>query len=510
MTAPRLAPPALSSGPVESLAALSAVLDLANGLAPDKSLLTGFFALELARARGLPPADVRAAFYAGLLRQLGCTAYAPEQSRLGDDIELRKAMLLGDDRSRAHVVGSVLQANESWIGSTTALGRLLVSAPNMRTEWFSATCDAARLLAEGLGLEGAVPRALDEMHERWDGRGGPRGLGGEACSVVARVSQVANVAVLFFLHGGPELAADALALQRGKALDPELAKLARTLVADLDRLTGERIAAVEGILAADPPAIGAEGLALAFGDFADLQVPEFAGHSRRVSNACAKAAARLELDAGARAHLSLAAPLHDLGQVATPTGVWLRAKWSAADREAAHGHSFATERLLAGASMLRDVSALAGAHHERLDGSGYPRRARAIDLSRAERLLAAADVYTALQEPRPHRAPLSARASDEALRGEVRSGRLDPDCVAALSGIVGSEQAVARGPTSDLTSRELDVLRLLARGSTNKEIATRLGISPRTVQHHTIHIYEKLGVRSRAGASLIAVRAGLL
>jgi len=501
----------LSPGAAESLAALSTILDLANGLAPDKSVLTGLFAFELARAYGLAPGETRASFYAGLLRQLGCTAYAPAQARLGDDIALRHAMLHGDDRSQAHVVRAVMEANAGPLEGATALGRLLLSSRRIRTEWFSSTCDAARLLAEGLGLDATVARALNEMHERWDGKGGPSGLEGEACSVIARVSQAANVAVLFFLQDGVDTARVALALQSGKALDPALVKLAKELLPGLQAPASESVAALDGVLAAAPPPITPLRLAQAFGDFADLQTHSFAGHSRHVADVCAATATRLDLDAGARERLALAAMLHDLGQVATRTGLWLHPSWSPPEREAARGHVHTIERLLAGTSMLADVAPLVAAHHERLDGSGYPRCARGAAIPRAARVLATADVCAALEEPRPHRPPFSRRAAEECLRGEVRAGRLDADCVAAVVGTEpGAARPDARGPTSDLTRREVEVLRFLARGDTNKEIARSLSISPRTVQQHTLHIYEKLGVRSRAGASLVAARAGLV
>ena len=147
---------------------------------------------------------------------------------------------------------------------------------------------------------------------------------------------------------------------------------------------------------------------------------------------------------------------------------------------------------------------------ERLDGSGYPRGLARASIARPARLLAAADVYQAMLEPRPHR---PARSADEAageLRNEVRAGRLDGEAVEAVLGAAGHRVARRVDGPGGLTRREVEVLRLIARGSSNKDVAARLVISPKTAGTHIEHIYAKLGVSSRAEAGLFAVQNGLL
>lgn len=500
----------LRQDPVASLSALSSVLDLANGLEGEKSLLTGLFALELALDGGLSRADARAAFYVGLLRHLGCTAYAAEESRLGDDVNLRRNLLRGDAGRLGHVVRSVLDANPSLPRRAAGLARLLTSSRRLRSEWFAEACGAARLLASGLGLGAPVLQGLDEAYERWDGAGGPRLLGGTDLHEVGRVAQAAHVAIVFFVGSGTAVAQEALALQSGTTLDPAWAKRALSATTSLRSLSDARIEAAEGCLLEAPPTFDATALATTFGDFADLQSPFTRGHSRRVAEACATAAPRLGLDTAEQATLQLAAYLHDLGHVTLPTGLWLRPDWSSSERETSRAHAQATEQLLTATPMLRDAARLAGAHHERLDGGGYPRGLATAALSRAARLLAVADVWVALQEERPHRPARTVTVARQVLADEVKAGRLDADCVAVVAGTKDVRRPAEPGPTSALTPREVDVLRLLAGGATNKEIAGKLGVSDRTVQHHTIHIYEKLGVSTRAGASLVAARAGLV
>jgi DNA-binding NarL/FixJ family response regulator len=157
------------------------------------------------------------------------------------------------------------------------------------------------------------------------------------------------------------------------------------------------------------------------------------------------------------------------------------------------------------------LGALAGAHHERLDGSGYHRNAPAALLALPARLLAAADCYHALTEARPHRPARSPEEAAKTLEAEVSARRLDGEAVRAVLEAAGHGARKKRGAwPGGLSDREVEVLRLVAQGCSNKEVAQRLSISARTVQHHTIHIYDKLGVSTRAAAALFALENDLL
>jgi DNA-binding CsgD family transcriptional regulator len=173
-------------------------------------------------------------------------------------------------------------------------------------------------------------------------------------------------------------------------------------------------------------------------------------------------------------------------------------------------HPYLTERMLHQAESLAPLGAIAVQHRERLDGSGYPRGLPGAAISRPARILGAADAYQAMREPRPHRPERSAGEAAAELRAEVRAGRLDADAVEAVLGAAGHRVARRREGPAGLTAREVEVLRLLARGLANKEIAERLVISPKTVGNHVEHIYAKIGSSSRAAASLFAMQHGLL
>ena len=174
-------------------------------------------------------------------------------------------------------------------------------------------------------------------------------------------------------------------------------------------------------------------------------------------------------------------------------------------------HPYYTERVLARSDSLRRLGMLASQHHERMDGSGYHRAIRGQALSPAARILAAADGYHAMTEPRPHRPALAAEHAAAALRREARAGRLDGDAVHAVLAESGHHvPRVRRERPAGLSQREVEVLRLLARGLSNRDMAERLSLAPDTVKHHIQHIYDKTGLCTRAGATLFAMENSLL
>jgi HD-GYP domain-containing protein (c-di-GMP phosphodiesterase class II) len=204
--------------------------------------------------------------------------------------------------------------------------------------------------------------------------------------------------------------------------------------------------------------------------------------------------------------------VHDIGRVGISAGVWVKpGPLTAREWEQVRLHPYYSERVLARPGMLSRLGSLAGFHHERLDGSGYHRGVAATALTPAARILAAADVYQAMTELRPYRV---ARGADEAateLRREARAGRLDAEAVEGVLATAGHAADRRQGNlTAGLSQREIEVLRLVARGHSMKQIADQLFISRKTVDNHIQHIYAKSGVTTRAGATLFAMEQHLL
>jgi DNA-binding CsgD family transcriptional regulator len=184
---------------------------------------------------------------------------------------------------------------------------------------------------------------------------------------------------------------------------------------------------------------------------------------------------------------------------------------SASEWERVRLRPYHTQRVLERSPALASFALVAGSHHERLDGSGYHRGATAAQLSVGARVLAAADVFDAMTHDRPHRRALGPEQAREELGAMVGGGAIDKRAADAVLEAAGSAPTGARqGYPAGLTEREIEVLRLLAQGKTNREIAEALVITEKTAGHHVEHIYAKAGVSTRVGAALFAMRHDLV
>jgi HD-GYP domain-containing protein (c-di-GMP phosphodiesterase class II) len=250
---------------------------------------------------------------------------------------------------------------------------------------------------------------------------------------------------------------------------------------------------------------------LAVADFTDMKSPFTLGHSRHVAQLAEAAARQCNLPETDTASLRRAGLLHDIGRVGVSAGIWGKAgPLTESEWERVRLHPYYTERVFARSKALEPLGALAALHHERLDGSGYHRRLAGSALPLTARLLAAADVYCAMTETRPHRPALASEAAAEQLRRDARAGKFDEKATEAVLAAAGHPVPTRKAASAELSEREIEVLRLVAHGLSNKEMGARLSISPKTVGHHVQHIYNKIGVSTRAGATLYAIQNNLL
>lgn len=507
----------------EWLAPLSHAADVGAALPAETALRTALIATRIADAwpRPVDRADV---YFGGLLRHLGCSATATTETRLmGDERELRASFALADGASPLSLLRAASRGFGVGKGALERARRVtsfMVQAPSQVNGIFAVRCEVAVHLAGRLGLPASVGAVLDETYERFDGKGAPRGKAGDELSIAARILAVAElVATCAALPGGAEMARDLLAVRRGAQFDPAVVDLCLARWSELLAEIGPGGPGLRAqVLEREPPVStsidldDAQAFALAFADFADMKSPFTLGHSRSVA-ACAEAAAReIGLPNGDCERLHTAGLLHDLGRISVSNAIWEKpGPLDEAERERVRGHAAFTERILSASAPWRGLATLASSDHERADGSGYPRATLPPNVGVAARVLASADVLVALTEPRPHR---PARAPEDAateLRAMAARGALDraaTDAVLAVHGLLGKRPrpALPRG----ITERELEVLRLVARGLVDKEIAAELGVSHRTVHHHNQSIFRKIEVTTRGAAALFAVENGLL
>jgi DNA-binding CsgD family transcriptional regulator len=330
-----------------------------------------------------------------------------------------------------------------------------------------------------------------------------------------RIVHVATDAALQRHLGGTEHAVRLVRERAGHGFDPEVAACLTDGGIEVLALDG-RASVWDEVLALEPsPTLALAGEALgrglaAMGRFADLISPYLAGHSAGVGELAGAAAGRCGIDVEGAAAIVRAGLVHDLGRVAVHARIWQKPGPLTADEwEQVRLHAYHTERVLSRSPFLSALAPAAAAHHERLDASGYHRAAVGADLALPARLLAAADAYHAMCEPRPHRAPLAPELAAEELAAEANAGRLDPSAVTAVVEAAGQRAPRVERPAG-LTERETEVIGMLARGLQTKQVARALGISVKTADRHIQNAYGKIGVSTRAAATVFAMEHGLV
>ncbi len=503
----------------ELVAALSLGVDLGFGQPMEHVLRQCLIALRIADQAGLGEQDRAAVYYTALLVNVGCHSDAHEQAKwFGDDITLKS----GKYQHEFGSVRGVLATLRLLGGGNPPLHRFRVgldfamSGHRDLDGMITSHARLARGLAEQLGLPAAASEAIGAAYEQWDGKGWPGKLKAEAVPIAARIAQLAEFAEVAARVGGAD-AARALARRRsGRQFDPALAALVcdkpQEILGDLESVPAwDAVIAAEPTLAAALSAAQLDAALAAIANFIDLKSPYTLGHSAAVAELAASAGEVCGLPADELRTLRLAGLVHDFGRLGVSNAIWDKpGSLSAGEWERVRMYPYLTERMVHQSPALAPLGEIAVQHRERLDGSGYPRGLPGAAISRPSRILAAADVYQSCREPRPHR---PARPPDEAaaaLRASVRAGQLDGKAVEAVLEAAGHRVPRRKEGAHGLTARELEVLVLLARGMSNRQIAERLVITPKTAGNHVEHIYTKIDATNRAGAALFAVQRGLL
>ncbi len=508
----------------ELVAALSIASDLGTGHPLERALRACLFGVRLGDASGCDDATLADIYYVTLLRFAGCAADAQHRASLFDD-----EIALGPDIDAVELwkVEPMIAFLRKTAGNSlpqperdAKLQWALREGVQRSVEAAQANCDIAQSMSLRLGLSFGVRRGLGDIFERWDGGGVPGKAKGEALSLPARAATLALDLELFHRRGGLP-AAFAVARERAAGqYDPRLVDVALKtpgLFAAFDEADPWTQALSEEpgpqlTLSADQREAAMRTIA----DFSDLRLPWFTGHSTAVADLCDRAARNLHMPAADVTRLRHAGYAHDVGASATSVSVWGKpGPLSVGEWERARLHPYYTERILARSAALAPIGALASLHHERLDGSGYHRGLTAAMLSQSAQILAAAECYQGMIEARPHRAAFEPSQAEDMLAALSHQGALETSAVRAVlhaaghSGNVRTDDRVGALPAG-LTSREVEVLRLLAKGTTNKNIATVLTLAPATVDHHIRHIYNKIGCSSRIAATMFAMEHRLV
>jgi HD-GYP domain-containing protein (c-di-GMP phosphodiesterase class II) len=433
----------------EVIAGLSYALDLTEGEPPGHARRSCLIGMKLADALGLDDETVRSdLFYALLLKDAGCSANSSRMASLfGTDDHAAKRTSKRVDWARPWpaFVWAARTAARGQRSPSAKLQRLLAirDEGEVTRSLMQARCERGAQIARLLGLSETTAQAIYALDEHWDGAGYPDGLRGEHIPLGARVANLAQCVEIFWAAGG-ERAARALAHKRqGAWFDP-------SLVAALDGLDVHFWASLErpDLSPHRPPdrPLSADGDALdriadGFAAVIDAKSPWTYRHSDRTSVIALSIAEALDADATTLRDLARAARLHDIGKLGVSNQILDKpAELTDAEFAAVKEHARITHTILARVPGLREVAPLASAHHERLDGSGYPYGWTADRLTMPMRALAVADVYDALTSERPYRPAHSSERALEVLRSEAPR-RLDPDAVGALEALLAGARS---------------------------------------------------------------------
>lgn len=499
--------------------AFSLATDLGLGQPMDHVLRSWRIAAALGERLGVEAEGRAALYYVVTLAWVGCVADTPEVAALfGDDIAFR-ADSYEVDFAGLPLLGFMLRH----VGAgSPALRRVRVGANLVLTgghavqRGLMSHCLTTSRMAERFELGDDVCGPLHQVFARWDGKGVPGDIGGEAISLPMRLFHLADTVEVHHRARGVDAALEVARAKRGKHFDPavvdEFCALAGEVLGEPDTEHDwasliDAEPALQRRLTEDQLDAGLEAIA----DFTDLRSANRAGHSRAVAELAALAATELGLPSTEIRALRRAALVHDLGLHGIPATILDKpGPLTAAERERLRMHPYYTERMLARPDGLARIGAIASLTHERGDGSGYHRGLTANAIPATARLLAAACAFQAMTEPRAHRPALTAKLAAAELRSEVRAGRLDAQAVDAVLAAAGHARGKRPTGPAGLTPREIEVLILIARGGSTRQVARALSITPKTTETHIERIYAKTGANTRSTATLFALQHGLL
>ena len=501
------------------VAAFSLATDLGLGQPMDHVLRSWRIAAGLGEHLGVEADDRGALYYVVTLAWVGCVADTPEVAALfGDDIAFR-ADSYDVDLAGLPMLGFMLRhvgAGSSALRRIRLGTNLMVTGGKAVQRGLMSHCLTTSRMAERFELGEDVCRPLHQVFARWDGKGVPDDVAGEAIALPMRLFHLADTVEVHHRAGGADAAVEVARAKRGKHFDPAVVD---AFCAVADEVLGDPAAEHDwaALIDAEPSLQHRlteeqlDGALEAIADFTDLRSVSRGGHSRAVAELAALAAGERGLPDAEVTAVRRAGLVHDLGLHGIPATILDKpGPLTAAERERLRMHPYYTDRMLAHPAPLARIGAIAALTHERGDGSGYPRGLTAPAIPATARVLAAACAFRAMTESRAHRPALTAKQATAELRADVRAGRLDADAVDAVLAAAGQPQGKRRTGPAGLTPREVEVMTLIARGASTRQVAQQLSITPKTAATHIERIYAKTGATTRSTATLFALQHGLL
>jgi HD-GYP domain-containing protein (c-di-GMP phosphodiesterase class II) len=439
-------PPTIALKLPELIGALSYALDITEGQPPGHCMRCCWIGTHIGRQAGLPDDQLWELYYTLLLKDLGCSSNAARicELYLTDDLDFKRDYKTVGD-SLPQVLGFVLKHTGLKAGLAErfrSVMTILRDGPEIARELVATRCQRGAEIASLLRFPQGVADGIYSLDEHFNGQGKPAGLAGEAIPVYARIALLAQVIDVFHTESGRAAALAEVRTRAGRWFDPRLVAAFEGVAqseAFWQVLAGPGIDAAVANL--EPAGRAFEhvldddyldDIAAAFGQVVDAKSPYTSGHSGRVALYTDLIAEALGLSAQRRRWLKRGALLHDVGKlgvsnsVLDKAGALDRAEWDAVKLHAAY-----TETILGRIGAFRELAAIAGAHHERLDGTGYPRGLSGADIRIETRIITTADIFDAITAARPYRGAIPVPQALE-MMGKTVGSALDADCFAAL------------------------------------------------------------------------------
>ncbi|MFP5227624.1 MAG: HD-GYP domain-containing protein [Acidobacteriota bacterium] len=437
----------------EILSALSFALDLTEGAVPGHALRSCVLGMRIAEEVGLPASQRASLYYALLLKDVGCSSNAARLCQIiggGDERRVKAGVKLEDwtrptrpKASTLRLLWSSVLPDGTAMARIAGIARIGLTQHRNNEEMIQLRCDRGAHILRKLGLGDRAAEAVRGLDEHWDGSGYPERRIGEAIPLESRILAVAQHLDVFAGERGTEEAMQVLRERSGRWFDPELVRVIEDLQAE-GRLwraalpgtpeTETRQAALD-LAPEEVHKLEASGIDLiceAFADVVDAKSSFTFRHSVGVTGAALRIAHSLGLSEDRLRFVNRAALLHDLGKLGVPNSILDKpGKLDASQWQVVQDHPRLTHEILSRIGSFGELAFIAGAHHEKLDGSGYPNHLFGDFLPLEARIIAVADVYGALTEDRPYRAGLSHEQALAILRSDIPH-RLDADCVEAL------------------------------------------------------------------------------
>ncbi|SEG18954.1 HD-GYP domain-containing protein [Marinobacterium lutimaris] len=428
----------------ELIAALSHALDMTEGQPAGHCMRCCWIGMRIAEQICMPVEQRWELYYTLLLKDLGCSSNAARICELyrTDDLTFKHDFKRVDG-SLSQVVRFVLGHTGLTAGVAERFRTILTimrDGEELANELIQTRCERGASIARQLRFPEAVAQGIHALDEHWDGKGKPEHLAGEQIPLYARIALLVQVVDVFQVADGAQAAIDEVSARKGSWFDPELVKALQSFADDETfwaALSSEDLA--QRVLALEPAhdEISLDDdymdqIAAAFGQVVDSKSPYTAGHSERVGLYTDLISEALDIDPVRRRWLKRGALLHDIGKLGVSNSILDKpGKLNDEEWVAMRDHARFTEEILSRISAFSELARVSAAHHERLDGKGYPRGVSGDEIKMETRIITTADIFDAITADRPYRAPIPVPRALDIMRAEIGTA-IDRRCFEAL------------------------------------------------------------------------------